>query len=494
MDWVRSHCRFRGKPFSCIHFDVHDPVAGTHELRGREFARESICLSPESAIAHSDDTSERSDSMHFVVGLARRLLKLEKKIEDSLSDTDNTSDSHHNLLTEAVEEISRGSFDHAALESSLETVSGEIGAVLWRDACDFMLKFLELYRKSWQKKSVIELGAGSGYVGLAVRTDQSEDKKTSLGGDLKPKGKVVLTDLAMLVPQMRMGAAERRLNELEFEVSSAKGESNYKNRAYFLNSLFQLKREIMLLADGSTENSDTTDDHKKSASGTVSVHACDWNSPETVPDADFEYILCCEVLYAGREVWAGLRACLRKIADRPGSKFREVLLAVNLRVGRRDIDDFLKALTNDDEDLRPCNGDDSKLEPSSRVRRIWDVRKIFENRPSSVADSCGAPVITVAESDMCDIPNLRDHTEEEIRRRFRQMSKARNFSAESEGESDAEMANDSLRRKAGKKVKTNKKRACENNSKSPDTAESADSLTDFGIEIYSFRRVNAPVF
>lgn len=70
---------------------------------------------------------------------------------------------------------------------------------------------------------------------------------------------------------------------------------------------------------------------------------CDWLQ-EKAPDGGFQVVIMAEVLYGDRCVWNGLKSILVDVSSRP--VFEEAILAVNLRVGRKDIDDFL-ALVGD---------------------------------------------------------------------------------------------------------------------------------------------------
>eukprot|EP00397_Hematodinium_sp_SG-2012_P040680 GEMP01044619.1.p1 GENE.GEMP01044619.1~~GEMP01044619.1.p1 ORF type:complete len:124 (+),score=15.89 GEMP01044619.1:470-841(+) len=73
------------------------------------------------------------------------------------------------------------------------------------------------------------------------------------------------------------------------------------------------------------------------------AETCDWLL-EKAPDDDFHIVIMAEVLYGDRCVWPGLKQVLLDASSH--SAFEEALLAVNLRVGRQDIDDFL-ALVGD---------------------------------------------------------------------------------------------------------------------------------------------------
>merc|ERR1712008_464399 len=136
----------------------------------------------------------------------------------------------------------------------------------------------EKYRTSWADTKIVELGAGCGYVGLALAADGAE---------------AVITDLDEFVPHMRVNK--------------------------FVNM-------------------ETGDEESKRWDSLVKVAACDWANA-TLPHGDFDYVICCEVLYACRDVWPGLKQCLVQATHR--SSFKEILLIINLRVGHKDIDDFL---------------------------------------------------------------------------------------------------------------------------------------------------------
>eukprot|EP00397_Hematodinium_sp_SG-2012_P036948 GEMP01039957.1.p1 GENE.GEMP01039957.1~~GEMP01039957.1.p1 ORF type:complete len:235 (+),score=27.90 GEMP01039957.1:264-968(+) len=151
--------------------------------------------------------------------------------------------------------------------------SGEIGAVLWKDAMVWFLRYLADYKpEGWKRKKVLELGAGCGVVGLALAADGAH---------------VYLTDVECLTPML---------------------EENVKANPY-----------------------------------NCKAETCDWLL-EKAPDDDFHIVIMAEVLYGDRCVWPGLKQVLLDASSH--SAFEEALLAVNLRVGRQDIDDFL-ALVGD---------------------------------------------------------------------------------------------------------------------------------------------------
>ncbi len=56
-------------------------------------------------------------------------------------------------------------------EDALEEAAGEIGAVLWSEAAVACLQHLQDIRKSYAGCNVLELGAGCGFVGLALSAD-----------------------------------------------------------------------------------------------------------------------------------------------------------------------------------------------------------------------------------------------------------------------------------------------------------------------------------
>jgi predicted nicotinamide N-methyase len=55
-----------------------------------------------------------------------------------------------------------------------ETATEEIGAVLWLEAAEACLHWLERSRSSYRGWNVLELGAGCGFVGLALATDGAQ--------------------------------------------------------------------------------------------------------------------------------------------------------------------------------------------------------------------------------------------------------------------------------------------------------------------------------
>ena len=56
-------------------------------------------------------------------------------------------------------------------EDALEDATGEIGAVLWSEAAIACLQHLQDIKKSYAGCKVLELGAGCGFVGLALAAD-----------------------------------------------------------------------------------------------------------------------------------------------------------------------------------------------------------------------------------------------------------------------------------------------------------------------------------
>lgn len=306
------------------------------------------------------------------------------------------------------------------LEAALEILSEEIGAVLWRDACDFMLSFLEEYRGSWggsrgaslppglealggkRGKRILELGAGCGYVGLALAADGAE---------------VCLTDMAVCLVEL---AVNRYLNIRDAVLEKA-GLKIVGLGGGSSGSARERGREVVLLEAGGSSSSGAggggggaaEEDHavgergrctkgvqagvkgrgglrgmKKAAAretrhdapsregaesacvdGNVRVALCDWLS-EAPPSGVFDYAICCEVLYAGRDVWPGLRKIFEKLLF--GGSCREILLAVNLRVGRRDIDDFFALLSSSCQDRSPLANEED-IGRTKKTRRDEDI-------------------------------------------------------------------------------------------------------------------------
>jgi len=80
---------------------------------------------------------------------------------------------------------------------ALERAEGEIGAVLWAEAAHAMLRWLEPYARetAFRGCRVLELGAGCGFVGLALATCGAS---------------VTLTDKAALRPLLDLNAALAR--------------------------------------------------------------------------------------------------------------------------------------------------------------------------------------------------------------------------------------------------------------------------------------------
>jgi predicted nicotinamide N-methyase len=78
--------------------------------------------------------------------------------------------------------------------AALERAEGEIGAVLWAEAAEAMLRWLEPCA-SLQGSRVLELGAGCGFVGLALAARGA---------------RVTLTDKATLVPLLELNASLAR--------------------------------------------------------------------------------------------------------------------------------------------------------------------------------------------------------------------------------------------------------------------------------------------
>lgn len=67
-----------------------------------------------------------------------------------------------------------------AQRESLEVAEGEIGAVLWSEAAEACLQCLQDGAKSYSGRKVLELGAGCGYVGLALACDGAEVSTTTV--------------------------------------------------------------------------------------------------------------------------------------------------------------------------------------------------------------------------------------------------------------------------------------------------------------------------
>ncbi|CAD7943555.1 unnamed protein product [Amoebophrya sp. A25] len=209
------------------------------------------------------------------------------------------------------------------LETALEQIEGEIGAVLWRDACDHFLDFLAKFLPSWHGRSAIELGAGSGYIGFALAADGASD--------------VCVTDLEMITPQLKIGEYLNLMWDGRFFTTTNSSNTNGKmNKARPAQPV------------SSAQSSLTTSTTIRQTN--IRACPCDWVL-EQVPSGTFEFVICCEVLYAGRDVWPGLKATLKKLAKQSEGTFIAVLLAVNLRVGRTDIDAFLELLG---DDVFPC--------------------------------------------------------------------------------------------------------------------------------------------
>mmetsp|Transcript_36406 Transcript_36406/g.102843 ORF Transcript_36406/g.102843 Transcript_36406/m.102843 type:complete len:218 (-) Transcript_36406:8-661(-) len=72
---------------------------------------------------------------------------------------------------------------------NLELASEEIGAVLWSEAAEACLLWLQRSSRSFKGWKVLELGSGCGYVGLALAADGAE---------------VMLTDMQPLHPLLRI--------------------------------------------------------------------------------------------------------------------------------------------------------------------------------------------------------------------------------------------------------------------------------------------------
>lgn len=201
---------------------------------------------------------------------------------------------------------------------------------------------------------------------------------------------------------------------------------------------------------------------------TIRVETCDWVR-EKVPQGSVQYVVCCECLYAGRDVWPGLVSVLQQLSDVSANpEFREVLLAVNLRVGRKDIDDFLGMLA-----AGGAEGGEG----------VWIIEKIFDNYGN--AASCrgewraGIGEETVEKDDGTTI-------EERLLVHRRKVELGRHAGDAGELLSDDERGAlpSAERRKAQKRAaKAPKKAAAPKNG-----GRENKSLTNFGIEIYSFRR------
>ena len=89
--------------------------------------------------------------------------------------------------------------------ASLDRAEGEIGAVLWAEAAHAMLRWLEPTARhaSFRGCRVLELGAGCGFVGLALAARGA---------------RVTLTDKAVLAPLLELNASLAREQGREVEV------------------------------------------------------------------------------------------------------------------------------------------------------------------------------------------------------------------------------------------------------------------------------------
>ncbi|CAD7963141.1 unnamed protein product [Amoebophrya sp. A120] len=238
------------------------------------------------------------------------------------------------------------------LHHSLTKAEDEIGAVLWRDGCDRMLSFLSTVTPSWKDISVIELGAGCGYVGLALASEGAE---------------VCLTDLPEMVPQMKIGqylslkSCPNMWAECLVAASHGGRGVGSSNTAPSFGSEIEAairegSRNKGAVAATTKMPEPTTAPPSTSSRGQpiieyrpkVRVEACDWREEKipTNPNGNqqdgFQYVICCEVLYGGtegRKAWPGLKSILVQLGQK--KDFRAVFLTVNLRVEREDIDCFL---------------------------------------------------------------------------------------------------------------------------------------------------------
>eukprot|EP00873_Tetraselmis_striata_P003393 jgi/Tetstr1/423657/TSEL_014292.t1 len=127
MDWVLGSFKFRGRDFECFHFDV--------------------CGEERGARSGSDDDDDGNNG--------------------------------------GGDELSAGEAD------GLEVASEEIGAVLWLEAAEACLEWLQGSRGSYASCRVLELGAGCGFVGLALAADGA---------------RVTVTDVARLLPLLERNA------------------------------------------------------------------------------------------------------------------------------------------------------------------------------------------------------------------------------------------------------------------------------------------------
>ena len=275
----------------------------------------------------------------------------------------------------------------ASLPADLELLEGEIGSVLWRDACEIFLKFLADYRPSYAGTNVVELGSGCGFVGVALAADGAN---------------VTITDMGILMPQMQLTrwANERMLAQGASSSADADAQAAPKSKDALRRERAAARAEARkakkaaaaggataaaAAASKSAATTSAVSAENQTGFGRLHVAECDWLKRK-IPfededieggDHNYEIVLCCEVLYAGRDCWPGLRECLWKLSQR--SNFKEVLLAVNLRVGRNDIDTFLGMLREDSESA-PGGGPTFK-----------DVERLFTSAESGADAPSAAP-------------------------------------------------------------------------------------------------------
>lgn len=174
-----------------------------------------------------------------------------------------------------------------SLTEHLERCEEELGACLWHETNDFLLRFLERRRADYRDQRVLELGAGVGVIAIALALDGAN---------------ALATDLPALLPVLELNVDEnfgsRELAEpIKVELDIAQARKPKKK---------EKKPNARVRAE-------------KVVPGTCRAAAVDWLQEArhpTLPAAAFDVIVVCDSLYENKTSWDSLRQVLEAtVAD-----------------------------------------------------------------------------------------------------------------------------------------------------------------------------------